>query len=149
MTTGLARIQKTALNGVVTDINVLTAFQGDEVFFETKPIDFGFPEFDKELEMIVFDITGRGEIDNVQCYVSYAQRLNDTFTTVGPFSLSAQDTTLWLPRQPDANYVPQARYFILKVEDLLPVTTWKCSNIEAYGKLVDERTGRGPRGRWS
>lgn len=148
MTTGIAQIQKTTIGGVIIDINVLTAFQGDEVFVQTKPIDFG-TQFDKELEMLKFDITGRGNLTDLQCYVGYGQYLNDTFTLAGPFSLSGQDTTLWLPRdRTDPNYVPQARWFTLKVEDLLPAVTWKLSYIEAYGKIVNSQTGRGPRGRW-
>jgi len=140
MTTGVARIQKTSIGGEVTDVSVLTAFQGQEVFFETKPIDFGMPDKDKELKCLVFDVTGRDNLDALQCYVGYQQRLNDTTTWSGPYSLSLQDTTLWFR-------LPRSRYFLLRVEDLLPKVTWKLSNIEAYGEAYDGNTGRGPRGR--
>lgn len=140
MTTGVARIRKTSIGGETTDINVLTAFQGEEVFFETKPIDFGMSDKDKELKCLVFDVTGAGSLDQLQCYVGYSQRLNSTVTWTGPYSLSSQDTTLWFR-------LPRSRYFYLKVEDLLPQVTWKLSNIEAFGEVFDPRTGRGPQGR--
>lgn len=140
MTTGVARIRKTSIGGEVTDVSVLTAFQGQEVFFETKPIDFGMSDKDKELKCLVFDVTGTGNLNQLQCYVGYQQRLKDTTTWSGPYSLSDQDTTLWFR-------LPRSRYFLLRVEDLLPQVTWKLSNIEAFGEAFDPSSGRGPRGR--
>lgn len=142
MTTGVARIVKTSIGGGTEDINILTAFQGEEVYFVTKPLDAGQPDKDKELKMLVFDVTERGSLTQLQCYIGVQQRLNDAVTWYGPYSLSAQDTTLWPDR------LPRSRYFTLKVEDLLPIAQWKMSNIEFYGEAYDPQSGRGPRGRW-
>lgn len=141
MTTGVARIRHVNVGGTITDVNVLTAFQGEEVFFETKPIDFGQPTFDKEVKCLIFLIEGAGQLDNLQCYVGYHQRLKDDITWSGPHALSAQDTTLWLPR------LPRSRNWYLKVEDTLPQVNWKLSNIEVYGNVFDPEKGSGPRGR--
>lgn len=139
MTTGIARIQHTSIGGEVTDINVLTAFQGEEVYFETKPLDFGRSDVDKEIFGLVFNITGRGSLEQIQCYVGYNQRLNDDIEWAGPYSLAEQDKAIWFR-------LPQSRYWYLKFEDLLPETNWKLSTIEVYGRMVDQ-SGRGPRGR--
>lgn len=141
MTTGTARIVHRAIGGEETDVSVLTAFQGDEVFVETKAIDFGTDRFNKSLACLVFDITGAGSIDSVQCYVGYSQRLKDGPTWTGPYSLSDQDATLWLK-------LPESRYFYLKFVDLLPEVQWKLSQITAYGRINDGQ-GRGPRGKLS
>lgn len=134
MTTGLARITKTDLNGNVTDVAMLTSFQGDDIFAQTRDLDFGRPDINKDLIALVLDITGRGSISDVSVYIGYRQRLEDTLTWSSAYSMADQDKMLWLsPR------VPQSRYFTLKVQDTLPQTTWKLSNIEFYGRFVGGR----------
>lgn len=140
MTTGIARIVKTDIGGTSTDISVLTSFQGQSIYAETKPMDFG-TDRNKDLKGLLFDITDRGSIDSLQMYVGYQQRLNDTVTWAGPYSLADQDEVFWLPK------LPQSRYWSLRVEDLLPITTWKWSGVSAYGRVVDPKSGAGPRGR--
>ena len=139
MTTGTARIQHIDVGGTRSDVNVLTAFQGDQVYVETKPIDFGNSKTRKSLACLVFNVTGAGSLGSLECYVGYSDRLKDGPTWTGPYSLSDQDEALWLK-------LPESRFFYLKFQDLLPETAWKLSAIEAYGRII-RPDGQGPRGK--
>ena len=134
MTTGLARITKTDLNGNMTDVAMLTSFQGDSIFAETRDLDFGRSDVDKDLMAVVLDITGRGSITNLSIYIGYRQRLEDTLTWSSAYSLSDQDKMLWFdPR------LPQSRFYRMKVLDTLPQVTWKLSNVEFWGRFLGGR----------
>ena len=147
MTTGVARIVKTEIGGGTIDVSVLTAFGSNRVYGETVDIDFGQPDKMKDLHGAVFDITQRGSIDNINVYVGWRQRHEDSLTWSPAHSLAQGDTQIWF-KMNSTRRLPRARYFRIRVEDTLPLAVWKLSKIELYGKIYDAQSGVGPRGRW-
>lgn len=140
MTTGVAKITKVFLGGALEDISVLAAFAGEEVFAESKDLDFGQPVFNKTLAGMKFLITDRGSIDDVSFYIGGRKEHNDTLTWYGPYSLEEGDTEIWFR-------IPKYRYFRFKFQDLLPRVQWKLSGVEFYGKVWNNDAKAGPRGR--
>lgn len=140
MTTGIAKITKIFIGGETQEVNILSAFAGEEVFAETKDLDFNAPNRNKLIAGLVFSITERGNIDDVSFYIGGKQFHNDTITWYGPYSLADADNEIWFQ-------IPKYKLFRLKIVDVLPVKQWKLSGIEIYGKIFNEKTGSGPRGR--
>lgn len=139
MTTGVAKIVKTSIGGETEDIGVLAAFGGEEVFIETKDLDFGteseptIGEADKMIEGIIIDCTERSALSTMSIYIGTRQRHNDTLTWHGPFSASTQDAATYF------SDVPESRYHRLKIVDSLPTAVWKISRIEFYGEVMGQR----------
>lgn len=128
MTTGIARIVKTFVGGATQDISVLSAFAGDEVFAETKDLDFEAPDKNKLIAGMIFRITQRGNIDDVAFYIGGKQFYNDTITWYGPYSLAGADNEIWFK-------IPKYKLFRVKFVDSLPRKQWKLSGLEFYGRI--------------
>jgi hypothetical protein len=138
MTTGIARIVKTEIGGETIDISVLTAFGGEEVYLKTKKMDFGDADLHKAIAAVLVNVTGRGEIDDLKFYIGVSERFEETSTWHGPYSLAEADDLIWV-KQSNGKVLPKARYIEFKLVDSLPMTQWKLSNIQFFGRVVKGR----------
>lgn len=137
--TGQLEISIVKSSGVTFPITQITSFNGDPVVVETKDLDLGEDAYEKYVDSIQLDISGRGALSYLLVSVGVRNRHNDALRWIGDFSLAGADTIIF-PRA-------SARYFRLKIKDQLPLTRWALTKIVFYGSGFDPMQRRGPRGR--
>lgn len=119
-------VVKATKGGILFNLPLQTAGVG-ELFIQTKDLDFGTTK-EKYIDHLVMDIEADGSVPSLAVEVGYRDNRKDALTW-----LAKQTMTL---DNPIVNLRAQARYFVLKITDELPVVQWKLSEIEAFGEVV-------------
>lgn len=101
-----------------------------QVLLESKFSDLGSP-MEKRLDGMVLEI-GSGSFAQAEVFVGIKQRLKDTPTWYGPFSLQDQDEFIHFD-------VEDARFFAIRIVDEAPTVVWTASALELYGVVQEGR----------
>lgn len=99
---------------------------------ETKFSDLGIPDRNKALASVRIEVGADSAPTSLVLAVGTKQRLNETPVWSDPFSLVGLDAMVFLR-------VGEARYFALKITDLVPRVVWNVTRIEIFGKVVGGR----------
>lgn len=139
-TAGAASIIKTDSAGNTFSIAELSQLSGDGIFVLAEDLDFGEPQFYKEITAVQVEMTEAGNLDNVEFLLGWKERLKDATTWESAQSLSGADTVLF--------YRISGRFFDFKLRDTAPQVQWQFNRIIFYGTILNRESGRGPRGRF-
>lgn len=124
---GTAVIKKNVGGTVVVNIPLVSAGAGT-LFLESKDIDFGEPNRDKYLDMLVFDIESDGSVPTLAITIGYRNTLKDAVVWTDAEYLDLDN--------PIIKRRLEARFFKIRLEDENPASQWKLSKVEAYGRLM-------------
>lgn len=105
-------------------------------WLQTKPLDCGNDKAEKFWEGIVLELEAEDAsiIANLQVYFGTQDRLKDSPTFYGPFSISTADSAVWFPA-PSAGGPPSSRYGVIKIEDTQILGIWALTAFELIGEM--------------
>lgn len=100
------------------------------VTIETKDLDFSEPQKDKFIDRLIFDLHApTGEtIHQFYVNVGYRNKLSEPITWLGERQISFDN--------PHYQLRQTARFFRIKLTDSLPISQWKLSSLEVYGRIL-------------
>lgn len=113
-------------------INVPVLILGlNSVWASTKDLDLGFPNLEKYVDRIVFDLKLPSTTQQLLVDVGWRDRLKDDMVWLEGIDITQNNPIVDLQRT--------AKFFTIKVREDLPIGQWELSRIEFWGEVMEGR----------
>jgi hypothetical protein len=126
---GAVRIVLNKLDGSTVDYT--KAQDTITAWIETKDLHLGSTEFLKALAFIVFEITGKANLDSLEVTLKYRDQLSETLQSEAAVPINESDPLQIRP--------PDARYVRIRLSDSAISQIWKLTAMEFHGEVTSKR----------
>jgi hypothetical protein len=126
---GAVRIVLNKLDGTTADYT--KAQDTVTAWIETKDLHFGSTEFLKTLAFIVFEITGKADLDSLEVTLKYRDQLSETLLSEAAVPINETDPLQIRP--------PDSRYVRIRLSDSAISQIWKLTAMEFHGEVTSRR----------
>lgn len=113
--------------------NLAQALDTATCFVESRPLDLGDARVSKFIQKLLFDIYRLPEATNLWLVLKWANQRNGPFTTYAEYQLGGSVDGLVDTK------IPQAKYFVIRLEDRGIRVLWKLTKLEIFGAIGGKR----------
>lgn len=136
MASGLAFIELTDPNGIVTQITAVPAAESDAAELVSRRFRFRNQrgqDVKVYVSSVVLEISKPEGLGNASLWVGYADRIKEPAQWLGPYSLAGSDEQIPVDRS--------MRFLLIRLIDTSPREIWKFTGIDVYGRIVGGAPG--------